>query len=161
MSKKAKVASHVHGGKRATHAEVSGSKTAKILDQPENSERQKPCWQLTLMDFDGPWGWHLVDRDQLRDEVHSKLKNLESMTWGEIAQAAGGRSQGNNSHFVSVDKLRRDARQRLEQIGREDIDELFSIRLTGTCRIWGERDGRVFRVLWYDPRHEVCPSTAR
>jgi hypothetical protein len=37
----------------------------------------------------------------------------------------------------------------------DDIEELYRFRFTGTQRIWGIRDRRTFRVLWWDPDHQV------
>lgn len=37
-------------------------------------------------------------------------------------------------------------------------DTLFSLRLNGQCRIWGNRSGSLLEVFWYDPDHAVCPS---
>ena len=49
--------------------------------------------------------------------------------------------------------------QRLVEIKQDDLSQLFSLRISAKCRVWGILDGRVFKVLWYDPKHEVYPST--
>ena len=139
--------------------EPKAEKNARASFDPESSNRQTPCWQLSQIDFEGPWGWGDMGRDVLLDEIHRKLSNFESMTWGEILAATGGRRSGNNSHFVSIEDLCREARQRLEELRRNDLDELFSLRLTGRGRVWGVRIGRVLQVLWYDRDHQVCPSS--
>ena len=74
------------------------------------------------------------------------------MTWAEIMRATGGRTRGNNSHFVQAEKLTRQAKARLAEVG-EEREELFSLRLTATTRIYGIRDGRALKLLWYDPYH--------
>jgi hypothetical protein len=38
------------------------------------------------------------------------------------------------------------------------VHECFSLRINSPARVWGIRDEYVLRVLWRDPRHEVCPS---
>ena len=75
------------------------------------------------------------------------------MTWAEIMQAAGGRARGTNSHFVQVERLTRQAKDRLAEIHQDDVSELFSLRLTATVRIYGIRDRRALKLLWYDPYH--------
>ena len=75
------------------------------------------------------------------------------MTWDEIMRAAGGRARGNNSHFVSVENLTRQAKDRLIEVRQDDVSELFSLRLTATKRIYGIRDRRALKLLWYDPHH--------
>ena len=82
-----------------------------------------------------------------------KLCNFESMTWSEIMRASGGRSKGNNSHFVKVKSLTPDAKRRLAEIGQDDVSDLFSLRLSATERIYGIRDRRALKLLWYDPHH--------
>lgn len=149
-------------GKREKRAkyeqEPSGAKRAKVGIQVENALKMKPAWQLSQVDFEGPYGWGSVDRDTLLGEIHAKLANFETMTWDEILKASGGRSSGNNSHEVEVDKLSSAAQQRLTELRQLDLDSLFSLRLSGKGRVWGVRDGRVLRVLWYDPDHQVCPT---
>lgn len=72
------------------------------------------------------------------------------MKWSEI--------KSHQSHTVTVSTISNEAQKRLRDIQQDDIDELFSLRLSGTERIWGIRDGRVFYVLWWDPEHTVCPA---
>ena len=75
------------------------------------------------------------------------------MTWAAIMAASGGRRRGTNHHPVKVEKLTRQAKNRLEEIGQDDVDELFSLRLTQTQRIYGIRDRRALRLLWFDRHH--------
>jgi hypothetical protein len=51
-----------------------------------------------------------------------------------------------------------DARKRLEQLRLDDTDELFSLRLNGQERLWGIRSNDIFSLLWWDPKHEICPA---
>ncbi len=115
---------------------------------------ERILWKLEILDPDGPWGWRsaAVTRDWW-DVIFPTLKDFETMTWAEILRASGGRRAGNNHHPVAVENLSRAARNRLKEIGLNDIDELFSLRLDGTKRIYGIRDGQALMVLWYDPYH--------
>jgi len=88
------------------------------------------------------------------------------MTWAEIKSASGGKRVGTNHHQIPIMDLCKDAQERLAEFNRDDIDDVFSLRLTGTIRVYGYKDGRIFRVLWYDPHHgdpkkAVCPSIKR
>jgi hypothetical protein len=98
------------------------------------------------MDIGGPFCWTALEGDTHK-QVLERLKNLESMTWGEI--------EGHNNHFVPKDGLTPEAKKRLEEIKHDDIDEVFSIRVTGAHRVIGIRDEHVLRILWYDPEHQV------
>ena len=75
------------------------------------------------------------------------------MTWAEIMRAAGGRARGANHHFVEVGNMTKRAKARLAEIGQDDVSELFSLRLDATKRIYGIRDRRALKLLWYDPHH--------
>ena len=61
-------------------------------------------------------------------EVLDRLKSLESMTWAEIKQNTG-------SHHVDKSDLIKSARDRLIEIRQDDIDQLFSLRVSGERRV--------------------------
>ena len=75
------------------------------------------------------------------------------MTWADIMMAGGGRARGSNNHAVQVENLTSPAKSRLTQISQDDVAELFSLRLTATTRIYGIRDRRALKLLWYDRHH--------
>jgi hypothetical protein len=114
--------------------------------------RLQPAWRISLMEMFSPFGWRQIEPEKLV-EVRAKLRDFESMTWYEILVTAKDRN-----HAVSVSKLCKEARDRLEEIDQGDLDELVSLRLSGAERVWGIRTGNVFHVLWWDPTHAVCPS---
>ena len=76
------------------------------------------------MDQEGAWGCRSIPVRVWWNEILPKLQHFESMTWAEIMQAAGGRARGNNSHFVQVGKLTRQAKARLAEIGPRIIHTL-------------------------------------
>ena len=92
----------------------------------------------------------------------SKLVSYEGMTWAVIEQAIGGKAKGNNNHFVDVERCQKRAQDRLKQIGLEDIDRIYSLRLEGKLRLYGLREGAILILLWHDPHHDtnrgVCPG---
>ncbi|HEU0015572.1 MAG TPA: hypothetical protein VFQ45_17985 [Longimicrobium sp.] len=108
-----------------------------------------PLWAFRIVDLGGPWCWGNLGGAALV-EVLQRLRDLETMTWHAIA-ATG-------SHAVGVGGLCKRARDRLAEIEQDDVDELFSLRVTGPRRVFGIRHGGVLRILWWDPRHEVYPS---
>ena len=101
------------------------------------------------MDARSDWCWSKINGAKLL-EVVQRLGAFEKMTWTEIER--GG------SHQVEKHRLCKAARDRLLTIQQDDVDELFSLRLTGTNRIWGIRVEGTLRILWWDPEHKVCPS---
>ncbi len=118
-------------------------------------ESKIPVWQFHAMDFNGPFSWHPEEKIPTSTllEIHNKLSQFESMTWHEI--------EGGKHHFSAVSSLSKEAKNRLTFLKQDDIDELFSLRLTGTQRVWGIRVGPVFKILWWDPKHLVYPSTKK
>ena len=67
----------------------------------------------------------------------------------------------NGSHHIPVSRIIPQARKRLEEIHQADIDDLYSLRLTGVQRIIGIRDRNNLKILWWDPEHEVCPANKK
>ena len=137
---------------RISHEPNTGQQV-RAKENPGSTDHQTPAWQFHRCDEDHSlWGW-----SKLKDNEHLKLiKSLhgfEKMTWNQIKQAAGGRSSGTNSHPLSIDDFSKEAQKRLEQLKLDDNDELFSLRLNNTLRLYGIRDGRVLRFVWHDPHH--------
>ncbi|MEO5950565.1 MAG: hypothetical protein ABIQ04_03910 [Candidatus Saccharimonadales bacterium] len=88
------------------------------------------------------------------------LKARESTTWGALATASGGRTRGTNSHHIPMHELIKSAQDRATQLGIVE-DELFSLRLDGTHRVFGVLEDSVFNVIWFDRKHEICPPAKR
>lgn len=130
----------------------------RIKNNPENYRIKKPAWNVGLIDIECSWSFRNLNPVQFWDEIHSKLKNLETMTWQEIFDASGGRSHGNNNHEIPICDLIAPARRRLKDLYLNDISHIFSLRLTGRQRIWGILEGHILKLLWFDPNHEICPS---
>jgi hypothetical protein len=110
---------------------------------------QYPLWAFRIVDLGGPWCWSVLGGGALR-EVLQRMRELESMTWHAISETG--------SHFIETSALSRMARERLVVIQQDDVDQVYSVRVTGRRRIIGIREGGVLRILWWDPEHEVCPS---
>jgi hypothetical protein len=115
-------------------------------------EDRRPVWQLRLVDLEGPFSCKLLDAETLVRVVR-RLGDFESMSWEEIGRAG--------SHTIDVAALHPDARKRLADIRQDDVDEVYSLRITGKERIFGIRDRWILRILWWDPDHRVCPSTLK
>ena len=124
------------------------SKTPQSTPRSVNNERFR--WNITNADFEGEYGLDKIEKDTLLKEVIPALHQYENMTWGEI--------EGKKSHFVDLDKCSGEAQKRLKEIGLDDLEQLFSLRIGSKKRILGRRQGAVFYVLWWDPKHQVCPS---
>ena len=105
------------------------------------------------MDMDGPWSWGNVTAEKLV-EIRQFLANLESMEWNHLLHQ-------DRAHTIARWKLSKDAQNRLEEVGQEDVDDLISLRKTGKERICGIKDRDVLKILWWDPEHTVYPVERR
>jgi len=126
----------------------------RLAFNPESISALNPVWKIGRIDVDGPWGHAAIDRTTLLTQILPKLKNYESMTWGDIER------DHRRNHSVSVVQLTKEARDRLATLRIEE-EQLFRFRLTGTQRMWGIRDRDTFCILWWDPNHEICPAVKK
>jgi hypothetical protein len=129
------------------------SKKAKARkDHLGGTDHLHLAWHISMLDRGGRWGWNKANLEILWNKIYGKLVSLESMTWNQLS------SNDQGSHLVPLSNLCSDARDRLEEIKQNDIEHLYSLRLSGKERIWGIRKANVLKILWWDPDHEVCPS---
>lgn len=148
MAKKTKVAKEA--------AAVSAEKRPK--DGGSSFFREKPIWSFSHLDCRySKWGFHHTDA--LFEEVITKLRDYERMSCSDIMSASGGRNHGTNSHFENVSELIPEAQKRWADLHLEEYDQVFSLRLTGTRRLYGILLDGVFRVVWYDQNHEIYSLT--
>jgi hypothetical protein len=137
------------GGHKAPRSAFGEGKGKTPRGAAPDYEGQFPLWAFRIVDLGGPWCWSALGGDALR-EVLQRMRELESMTWLAIADTG--------SHAIDVAGLCKRARDRLMEIQQDDVDQVYSLRVTGRRRIFGIRDGGVLRILWWDPEHEVCPA---
>lgn len=134
------------------------NKNPKIASplQSQSYLDKNPAWRIAKMEVVHPFGWHTLDADELQF-VREKLKEFESMTWSQILVVAK-----KQNHSVSIDDLIKEAQKRLTEINLDDLDQLYSLHLSGKKRVWGYIvDQGVMNLLWWDPEHVICPSTKK
>lgn len=137
--------------KKTTYREHPSQKKKTHKIQLPNSDLEKPAWQFHEIDWDGPWGWHLLEANKWQ-EILTKLGHFETRTWADI------KSDGNNHAVEIQNSPNPNVLKRLTEIHQDDIDELFSLRLSGKERLWGILDNHILKILWWDANHEVWPS---
>ncbi len=152
--------------RRPAHAAnvPSGGKRVQgiVTDQDLKSCHNKFDWSLELADYHGSWGFTTeVFRRDWCHEILPKLQHFEQRKWAEIANETSGRRSGTRHHHVAIEDLIKNARKDLKQLELEDLDELYSLRLDGKKRLYGVVHGNRFKIVWYDTKHEVCPSKPR
>lgn len=144
---------------KQTSRKKSGNKRTNIV--PTSYDRERPVWIFTEIDRSGEFAFdmHRIDKDSY--EILDKIINYSSMTWGEIQRQTHDDKRSKH-HYLSPDTLSETARKRLIAKRLEDrSDDIFSFAFNNLLRIVGYRDKEKFYVLWYDPNHEVCPSSKK
>ena len=98
-----------------------------------------------------PFGWHKITVAKLH-EIHERLKNFETMTWHDILITGK-----KHNHSIEIHKLSKLAMDRLKETKLDDIEKLISLKVSSRERIWGIKHQTVLLLLWWDPKHQVCP----
>ena len=136
--------------KRPKH-ELQPSTAKKATHAPrEDAEHKTLVWSLQLFDKQ-EWYDESYKHAPFVD-IAAHMRAYETRTWADI------KSSSFRDHSVATKKLIPKARKRLQELRLDDLDELWRLRFTGKVRIWGIRMGREFRVLWWDPQHNICPA---
>ncbi len=138
---------------RAFRESIQSEKRPRFLSNPADRTGKNPCWQFNLLDWAHPeWGWKNISAEEW-SKIAEKLGHFETMTWGEIEGGDTG------SHLVEVgDCPNPETPKRLGALNLDDVDTLFSLRLSGAKRIFGILNGDTLKLLWYDPHHTVWPT---
>ena len=134
--------------KKAKFGAKAAPKKKPVLGEHHFEDGHPLAWRFGQADTGGPFAWDITPDGKFR-EVMLKLCEFESKNWSDITK--GG------SHSIPTAKLCDDARKRLVEIERDDLDELLSLRLSGPNRVWCVRSGHLLRPLWWDAEHKVYP----
>ena len=102
-----------------------------------------------------------ISQSFFAEKIYPKLKEFEKRTWEDIERETYGERNKTKHHFVKINKFIKEARDRLSEKKLNDTDELFSLRLEGKIRIYGNRKLNYMEIIWIDPYHEICPSKAK
>lgn len=136
-------------GKVAKFGAAPQPKKKAIVREHVFDDGHPLAWRFGQCDSKGPFAWDVQPHEKFREVLH-KLFEFEDKTWAEIL--AGG------SHQIPVPKICKEARDRLQDIERDDLDTLISLRLTGANRVWCIKNGHIMRPLWWDEHHKVYPT---
>jgi hypothetical protein len=149
----------VHPG---TGKEIAPRRLLGVHTNSDDDDLGHPLWRLSLLDHEhnGSWSWRTGGAGIVK--IVAFLTQMERLTWKEIRtqQVRGQRRTLARHHAQAVNTLCSEARNRLEELGLDDWDELFRFRLEGDARLWGilsNESPRVFYPIWWDPLHQVYP----
>jgi hypothetical protein len=106
------------------------------------------------MDMSGDFGWHLIAEAELK-RVQEWMGQIEGRTWDEACSGrAGCKSVSLDSNEPPAQKMM----ARLQEMQKDDVDNIYEFHLDGLTRFWGLRRGYVCHLVWWDPNHQLWPS---
>ncbi len=108
---------------------------------------------FSFLKFDCQSKWSITGKAPTHDfwEIGGKLKNFQQMQWKDLA------ANQENHHSVPIYKIRKDAQKVACDLKIDDYEDIWSLRLTGTQRLWGIKEGQYFMAIWWDPDHQIYP----
>ncbi len=127
-------------------------KTAIYLG-PANIENYYISWRFSKADIGGPYACNDFSHNDFQ-QLWERLRAFENMNTEQL------RDNG-SFHPKPVDELTREQKERLQQIELDDIDEIYSFRITGKCRMWCIKYGSILLLLWWDRDHDIAPSVKK
>lgn len=131
---------------------LSNERKPKYVEDPDSYFSMHPSWNFSKSDLQNT-KWTLYNSDFF-NEILPKLILFEKRTWGDIV------SDKKHNHWIDTSKLIKEAQDRLIEL-KIFYDSLFSLRLTGTIRLFGYIESGVYYIIWYDANHEICPSNKK
>ena len=148
--KKAVIPSDVKGNKAISFGKAN----------PDSFYDKHPVWSFSKCDLEHK-KWGVLCGVGSLDGMILYLRQLETMKWKEILMSNSGRSNNTRNHAIKVSSIINDAQKRLRELNLDDRDELYSIAISNTERVWGILDEGIFSIVWFDRNHEICPSQKR
>lgn len=129
------------------------TKNQTSIKKEDTYQNKNLIWKVTKIDEDGKWGWNNITCPKFLKKLWNKMRNFETMTWGQIL--------GNKHHIIPINQIVRPAQDRLKTLKYDDQEELMSFRISSKERIWAIRSNENSYLLWWDPNHEIYPSSKK
>ena len=135
---------------------IKGNKT--IITQAVSSDQERPVWSFANIDKSGKFAFDVTREEFNHQDFIEKMIGYSGLTWGEIKKQTHDKGKSKH-HALNYDTLSRDAQERFRAKNLSEYeDSIFSFAFNNLTRIIGIRKNEKFEVMWYDPRHEFCPS---
>lgn len=129
-------------------------------EQGSSTDSKNIVWVFDKIDLSGKFAFDLNRQDFKHKEILGKQIEYNGMTWIEAKQQTHDRTGKSKHHYLAEGTLSKEAADRLKARHLENYsDSIFSFALQNKLRVVGYRENEFFHVLWYDPGHEICPST--
>lgn len=128
------------------------SKIPRTIEDIDALDEQFFKWRVRkdYVDFEHEeWGWQQLQLREFFETVLDRLHEYEKMSWHDVLQRP-------HCHPLPINQAVPRAQDRLSQKSLE-IDLLHQVDFSKLGRIWGHKIGQYFYLIWYDPKHTVCP----
>lgn len=126
-----------------------------VLLPGSDTSDQRICWRFAHVDHESRWGFDRMESEVLC-EVLRKLSDCESMTVNELRT-----SRRLFKEYDLPSGLCKEALARLTAVRRDDLTKIHRLQFTGTQRLYGFLERNIFHVVWWDPDHDVYPTSPR
>ena len=144
----------------ARKSAVKPSKTTVRVS--ESSENLKVLWLFDRLDKSGKFAFDISRPDFDHKGFLDKLISYSSMTWSGVRRQTHDDGKSKHHFLSDAGMFSDEARARIDKLQLwEDTDRIFSFAFSNMLRIIGIRDRERFHVIWYDAKHEFCPSHLR
>jgi len=127
------------------------NKEATHTKNPEGYQNQFIAWHFECMDTSGSWPCDISTLHNIKDRLHA----YEKLKWLELT---------GSSHPLPIDKIIAKAQRRLTDLGYGDYETVYQLDIKNgqsKQRLWGLRVENIFKILWWDPKHEIYPVEKR
>lgn len=115
--------------------EPLNEKVPKQRENPNSFFDWSPSWSFSRCDFEHEkWSLKLSN---IYEEIIPKLISFEQRKWSDII------SDKKHNHWIDCADFSKEAQKRLEE-RKIYYDELFSLRLTGTLRLFGYIENGIY-----------------
>ncbi len=137
-------------------SKTNSSKKTVQLNNPDNYDKLYASWRFSKINLGCKWCLSQNDWKHWELYVLPKLRDFEKMTWSEIKSIPKA-TGGTKHHNIEITRLTKEAQSEMQNCNLI-YDEIFSLRLTGVQRIFGILEKGVLDIVWFDDKHEICPS---
>lgn len=128
------------------------AKIPRTYEDVAASESQNFTWKIHKNYIDighDEWGWNNFGFRDFVTIILRRFHDYETMTWQQICLRP-------SFHPKPINEISTQAQSRIMQLFN-DIDTLHQLDVSEFGRVWGYRKRGTFYLIWYDPKHTVCP----
>lgn len=127
------------------------TKEASHTKNPDGYQNQFISWHFECMDTSGSWPCSINTLQNIQNRLHE----YERIKWSGLS---------GSSHPLPINKIIPKAQRRLSELGYSDYENLYQFEIrngNSKQRLWGLRTENIFKILWWDPNHEIYPVPKR